>query len=127
MATDLGTAIDCVTDVGARFTFVSGKKALANAIARRLITPRGTLSWDADYGSDVRSFLNRGSTQQARFAIGAAVNDECLKEERVDSCSTDVEFVGATLLITIQIVAAQGPFTLVLSVDSLTVTILEAA
>ena len=127
MSVDFGTAIDGIFDVGARFSFATGLANLGNSIARRLITQRGSLPWDLDCGTDVRMFLNHGSTPQARFAVQAAVNDECLKDERVDTCSTDAAFGQDTLTLTIAISTAAGPFRLVLLVDSLTVTILEAA
>src|SRR6185503_16253832 len=125
--TDFSASLDGVTDIGARFTYATGFRNLGNCLARRLITPRGSLSWDLDAGTDVRTFLNHGDTPQARFAVAAAVNDECLKDERVDSCSTDATFGEDTLTLTISIVTAAGPFKLVLLVDGLTVEILEAA
>ena len=82
MATDFGTDIHCVTDFKAHMPVVSGKLCLAQALARRLQTPRGVFPWWPDYGLDVRKYLlSTIDTSE----IEGEVQAECEKDERVDS------------------------------------------
>lgn len=120
---DLGSDFSCVDDVGPSLAVVSGRRALINSIARRLITPRGGLFYAPDYGYDTRQFLS-GITA-APSAIAAGVVAEAEKDERVDQASAVVTFVGNTLNIRLEIADGGGPFTFVLSIDKVTVEILK--
>ena len=106
---------------------VTGPRVLAEAIARRLSTPRGGLFYDPTYGLDVRAWLNESLTPQRLFALRHAVEAEVEKDERVLSCSADLTFIAATksLRLTLSIQTQDGPFALVLGVISLTVSILS--
>lgn len=126
MATDFGTDISCYPDLDPLGTLVSGNTALAQAIARRLITPRGSLFYDTNYGTDLRLYLNEGMTNEAQSRIKSAIEAECAKDERVSSVTADVVYSSAarTLAITITLVGGSGPFSLTLAVTSLTVSLL---
>lgn len=126
MATDFGTDISCYPDLDPLGTLVSGNTALAQAIARRLITPRGGLFYDTNYGTDLRLYLNEGMTNEAQSRIKAAIEAECSKDERVSSVTADVTFnaPAKSLAISISLVGGNGPFSLTLAVTSLTVSLL---
>lgn len=126
MATDFGTDISCYPDLDPLGTLVSGNTALAQAIARRLTTPRGGLFYDTNYGTDLRLYLNEGMTNETQSRIKAAIESECRKDERVSSASAEVTFNFATqtLSVSISLVTASGPFTLTLDVTQLTVSLL---
>jgi hypothetical protein len=96
---------------------------LAQAIARRLTTPRGGLFYDSDYGTDIRRWLNAAVQPLGR--IGFEVQNEALKDERVKRANATVTIVGGTLNIDLKLVDADGPFTLTLSVNQLTVDIIN--
>jgi hypothetical protein len=127
---DLGIDISCTDDLDPAFTPVTGTLALAQAIARRLITPRGGLFYDLEYGLDLRAYLNAGIAQSDGFAyrLGAQIESECLKDERVLSVNADVTFDPQTESLTVLLsgVAGAGPFRLVLSIDAVTVEILRS-
>lgn len=55
---DYGTDLSCVVDLDAGLAEVTGNTLLAQALARRLITPRGGLLDDPNYGYDLTQFLN---------------------------------------------------------------------
>ena len=58
--TDIGTDLYCISDLDPAGRTVSGPEALAQAIARRLQTPRGALAAigdDPDYGLDLRDYV----------------------------------------------------------------------
>lgn len=120
MSVDFGTDIDCVTSIGPRFKLTSGFLNLAKALARRLITPRGTLDYAPDYGYDVRDWLNHDTGQASKFTLQAAIDAECQKDERVRSASSTVDTsVRDQLTITVAVDTAAGPFKFVTTVDKL--------
>lgn len=125
----LGTDIHCVSGLDPLFTIVDGRTALAQAIARRLSTVRGTLAWigdDSDYGYDLRQHLGDDLTPRTLAAIGPRVEAECLADERVRAARADVTLLGSTLRVAITITDAAGPFRLTLAVDAVTVTLLQS-
>lgn len=129
MAIDFGTDVDCVDDLDPAFGLVSGTKAVAQALLRRLSTPRGGLFYDPTYGYDLTAFCNADLTDAELFAIGAAIEGECARDERVSRARAAVSFDAAaqTLRIAIDVTSAQGPFALVLAVSAVSVELLEAA
>lgn len=120
---DLGTDIAGVTDVTPALTVVSGRSNLIQAIARRLITPRGGLFYDQSYGYDVRQFLSGNVTSTA--AIASGVEEQAEQDERVDQARATVSFIGDALTITLAIADGAGPFSFVLNITQTTVEILN--
>jgi len=113
---------------------VSGTDLLAEAIYRRLTTPRGTLR-DGDeglvYGLDLQGFVGTVGTQDAADALPDAVIAEVLKDDRVERCECSAAAqTGTDGLTTIILDVDVFPrdqtenFTLTLSVDDVTVELL---
>lgn len=129
MAVDFGTDWDVVTDLGARLTTASGIRNLGNALARRLTSPRGCLSYDLNYGYDIRLLLSAALTPAQVSAVQGAIERECEKDDRVRSCSAVLTHIpqAQSLTIVLSIETAAGPFSLVLGVDKVTVTVLGAS
>lgn len=128
--TDFGTDLYCVDDIRPTFDLVSGRTGLAQALARRLSTPRGGLFYDTTYGLDLRAYLNADLDQGDAFRLEAAAASECERDERVARATAEVTFdqVAETLTIRIDIVPADGEaFRLVLDVTAVTVALLEVA
>lgn len=121
MAYDLGSDIGCITGVDWSLTTVSGRKALAQAIARRWITEPGDLVYDEDYGYGIFSFIS--GAVQSPGVIAAGLRAEALKDERVEDCQVTVSFVGDALSISGKLTDAAGPFDLTLSLSTTTLTI----
>lgn len=133
MATDYGRAGNVVSDLERRSTLVSGARNVANAIARRLTTPHGSLTvinpeYGQDYGFDVRGLLNSRLTPVQRASAQSSIEAECLKDERVDSATAELNFDAAasTLELTIDGTLTDGTaFQLVLAVTAVSVEILR--
>lgn len=123
---DYGVALSCVTDISPESRTVTGNMVVAEALARRFYTPRGRLIGYPNYGYDLTQYVNADLSPRDLAGIRAGVEAECLKDPRVESVSAVValESDGA-LRVTINAIGAAGPFTLVLAVSAVTVTILS--
>ncbi len=123
---DLGVDAACITDITSTMTLAQGLPNLAMALCRRLITRRGGLFYDLDYGLDLRELLNAAVTDEQIAQAPDDIRSECEKDERLLSCTVDVVFsrASSTAKITIRGVTALGPFTLILGVSQVTVEIL---
>jgi phage baseplate assembly protein W len=115
--TNLGSCWSCVSDITSPAIMVSGNLAVSQAIARRLQTPRGNLIDDPNYGTDLTAYLLDDITPGQLNAIQTAVNQECLKDQRVTAASSTVQLIGTVLIVSIALQAGAGPFSLVLSVS----------
>lgn len=106
---------------------VSGASAVAQAVARRLITPAGALMFHPEYGYDIRGTLNDDATERTPFQIQTAIEAEALKDERVLSVDVETDFNARTGKTTVRLLgeSAFGTFSLVLGVDDVTAEVLE--
>lgn len=114
----LGSDFSCVEDLDPNLTPVEGRLGLAQACARRLITPTGGLFSAPDYGDDVRRYLN-SITSSTPLRIAATAEGECEKDERVNRADASVEIVGDSLAIEVRLTDDEGPFDFTLNVDDL--------
>lgn len=128
MATFYGSDSYCLDDIQRISTQVTDPRVIiGQRIARRLQTPRGALAiinGDPDFGWDVRQLALGRLTPQSRTIAQAKIKEECLKDEQVLGASVTVEPQQNNLVITIELVAADGPFNLTLNVDDVTVSAL---
>jgi phage baseplate assembly protein W len=122
---DLGTDLSCIQDLTDEMATVSGRLGLAQALARRIITPRGALIDDANYGFDITDFLDNDVLPATLAQVGGNVDAEFLKDQRVLASTTTVITSGQKLVTTSVVQDADGPFSLVLSVGDVTVEILK--
>lgn len=114
----LGSDFAGILDIDPALTIVSGARCLAEALGRRLTTPRGRLLGDPDYGFDLRQYVNSGFSDPSVIEIG--IENECLKDERVRGCSATVSYNASTQTITADIAVKISdedgfPFTLTIS------------
>jgi hypothetical protein len=117
----LGTDFWGVEDIDNNLTPVSGRLGLAQAVARRWLTDPGTLFYAPEYGYGLRRHLNAALEDTGSVASGLAA--EAKKDERVEDCKVDVTFLEEALTINGRLVAATGPFDLVLSLSKTTLTL----
>lgn len=124
-----GLDLSCVQDLDPHMTVTQGNRLVAEAIARRLLTPKGGLIDDPNYGFDLVGAINSDISQADLGRIAAGINQEAQKDQRVFQANTQVTNVGTgpllNLNITIALQTQQGPFTLVLTADQVTVSILS--
>lgn len=123
--TDYGLDLSCVDDLTPGMVEVTGRIVLAQAIARRLMTPRGYLCDDPTYGYDVTQRVNDDMSARDLAMLYANVRNECLKDERVMDAAVTGTLSSGVLLLTITLTDGDGPFALVLGVTNVDVTILR--
>lgn len=118
---------------------VSGPLLVAQACYRRLSTPRGLLVFwldpdeipnedDANYGFDLLTEIGTAVTDNATAALPGRISSELLKDERLSDVTVNIVATksGPTVSYNIDIRGdtASGPFSLVLSVSEVSVSIL---
>lgn len=121
----LGQDIDCITDVGLTLAIASGLRNIGNALCRRL---QGPLFYDPDYSDiDVRNFVGAGFTAQQLADLQARITSTVAKDDRIQNPSVTVTSHVATGAMSIAILCelASGPFSFLVSVDKLTVSLIE--
>lgn len=126
---ELGVDLVALPDLDPAFPLQAGFANLGEALARRLMTPRGGLEYDLDYGTDIRGRLNDSLTNDELADLQGSVEAEVLKDPRVLDVDVRATFIASafTLRLEIRGATAAGPFALVLAVDRVTVALLEAA
>lgn len=128
MSTDLGTDLYCISDLDPAGRTVSGIEALAQALARRLQTPRGALAAigdDPDYGTDLRDYVGEDTGVGATAEIEAAVRAECLKDERVRDVEATAAIADRALTVGVRTTSPAGSLRFVLAVSAVTVDLLK--
>lgn len=109
----------------------TGRATVAEAVIRRLVTARGTLidivfpSTTANYGYDIANALNDDITARVLGMLGANIEAELRKDERIIRAPTTVTSAGDVLIVSIQVFLASGPFKLVLAISQVSVSLLS--
>lgn len=130
LGTDISTpaGTDGLPGMDPAFRTVSGRTALAQALLRRLTTPRGSLVGDAGYGCDVRAWANDALSPGDLRRLEARVADELRADERVDDVAVVVTFAADVLRIVVRVRPVDGsaPLRLTLAVSTVTAELLSA-
>jgi hypothetical protein len=122
-----GRDLSCVDDLEDSMLEVDGWRALGEALARRLITPRGGLLDDENYGFDVTDYLNDDLIGAGDIAkIAAGIDAEFAKDERILRSKTTITYLAGVITAASSITTLEGPFALVLGISDVTVSILRA-
>lgn len=127
LGTDLGGTVD---DLDANLSFVSGRRALLQALADRYSTPKGSLWYAPEYGDDLRRFI--GAAVDPRV-IESAAESEGLEDERVQDISATVAesadqlLLTSTITLSINVTDADGPFEFTLAVSAVSAKIITGS
>ena len=124
---DFGADVLVFPGLDESMTPVADGRVLGEAIARRFLTPKGSLPFHPDYGIDIRDYLNDAMTRTRLFAIKAEMEIEARGDERVNEANIDVSFDAVTKALTakISLVTEEGPYSLTLLVSQLSIQILQ--
>lgn len=111
MAEGYGSEIYCYDEIRTG-RLVTGVEVVAQALYRRLTTPRGTLRGGEDesvYGLDLLDFIGRVGTAAAVDALPGVIEAECMKDDRVSQVDCTVT----------QTVSTDGLMQLTIVIDAL--------
>ena len=129
MTTSLGVDIGTpgAADLDPYFGLVREGRCLVEALARRLVTPRGSLLNYPRYGYDLRQWINAELDASDLREIERAAAEECRADERVDEVQLEAAFSDDRLTLTGTVTAITGQtFRLTLAVSEVTVIILRS-
>jgi hypothetical protein len=127
-----GSDVSTFPDLDPTLSLISTQRAIAEVVARRWLTPNGSLFYAPSEGVDVREYLNQGFTKARVYALQAQLAAEAEADERVESASVRVDFNAQAQTLKVSATLRpydSGPFALVLTVSALRVDleILSAA
>jgi hypothetical protein len=128
LAADFGTAVSWVSDMNAEGRLVSGFRVVAEAVARRWMTPRGRLIGYPNYGFDLTAYVNADMNARDIASLRAGAAAEAEKDERIVSADVSAVLDSSGLLtVTGLLNTGQGPFTMVVEVSAVTVKLLQVS
>lgn len=113
-------------DLDPAFTEITSRRCIAEALARRLCTPRGSLDGSPNDGEDLRTRLNRPLTSRELFDIQVAIQREAAKDERVQQAYVSLTYDAQNkrLVPDVTIVPMVGePFKFTLAIDQVSFAI----
>ena len=118
---DYGTDVSTFPDLDDTFAQLSGPAVVAQHIARSLA--------DSRYGVDLRQWLNDDFDAAKVFELEAAIEGQCLDDERVASATVTVTQPDMySLQVTIQLSLLTGQtFAMVLQVSQVSVELLSVS
>lgn len=90
MAIDYGADVSTFPDLNVTGQQVSDTRSVVECCLRRLITPNGSLSYDRDFGYDLRDLLNDDLTDAELRRYEARIAIELEKDERVRSADASL-------------------------------------
>lgn len=124
---NFGTDIGAVPDLDPMMSEFTGRAVLVEALYRRYITPRGSLFYDPNYGYALFELLGDSLSASDLVLIQAEIAQEALKDERVAAARARCVYKSETrkLRVAVTLQDADGPFSLVLEADQVSVKILN--
>lgn len=115
------------------FELQDGARNVVEVVARRWLTPYGTLEGAPDFGHDVRQYMQARQTAITRARAKIALRAEALKEQRVKDCLIEIKPLDKVMRIEAVVVVDPGQrFSLTVNVSELArpqveIALLEAA
>ena len=132
MAIDYGRDLSC-TDALTPGRYVTGTRLVGQALYRRLTTPRGMLRGgeeEAIYGLDLTELLGASLNDTATevASLAGRIEAECLKDDRISNVDVTVTPTvngpSTSYEIVLFVESSEGPFSLTLGVEDVTVSLL---
>ena len=115
-------------DADPSIRLTTGRQLLSQSLLCRFTTPRGSVIDCPNDCLDLRNLVSKGYATGSLTALSGQIQQEALKDARVQSVSATTSFNAATntLTVTMNLASLYGPFQLVLEIDSVTAQILNA-
>ena len=130
MAIDFGTDVSTFPDLDVRGTQIKDTRSVAECCLRRLMTPNGTLEYDAEAGYDLRDLLNDDLADSDLRKHEALAAIEVEKDERIRSASVSLSLDASTFTLSVRITGVlvdNRPFALTAAITQISSDILKAS
>lgn len=126
---DFGTDISTLPDLDSTFALITGRRVVAESLARIYVTPQGSDSWHPNYGRDLRRYLNAPMDAATLAQVQAEAEEGAETDERVQAASATAAFEPLTgrLMLKVEATLADGPFLLTLAIGDVSISILGVA
>ena len=128
--TDLNVVIsNSFVDLDPAMGEATGRAVLTNSLICRQTQPLGSnVQWPND-GIDLRNYVQLGMTPEQLAEVAGKIQNQLRRDQRVLDVNVQVRFNSSTSIMTVieTFQSGYGPFTLTLSVSSVTVALLTAA
>ena len=121
MADDLGSDFGGALDIDQNLSESKGPRAVLECVARRWYDLAGSLFYDQNYGVGLDAYLNAAVKTDD---LATLLEEEALKDERVEECTVVVSTVAESLRIDGRIVTADGQYELTVLTSALDVQVL---
>ena len=115
---NFGTTISCTFDLAPVGILITGVQVLSDALTRRLLTPRGRLLDDPDYGLGILQWLGMDLSASDAAQVASNVDLEFVKDPRVLASLSSGSFLNGVLTVTSTVTCAAGPFQLVITLSA---------
>jgi phage baseplate assembly protein W len=127
-APDFGTDVSTFPILDPVFLPITGVRVLAEVLARIYQTPQGSDTWHPDWGRDLRRYLNEPMTPEVLAQLQAEAEEGAELDERIQQATATAVFnePAATVLLSVRVLTATGPFLFTFSLDAATVVVLSA-
>lgn len=116
-------AMSVTNDMSLDGVISRGADAIREAAYRRLVCPPGGEFYAPGYGLGLLGFIGRSLSASA---IRGLIASQLSLEERIEAYTIEVSKAGDVLTIDIMAQTAEGPFTLTLPINTVTVEILPS-
>lgn len=107
---------------------ISGPRVVLEGIARRWITPRGSLITNPNVGINIRDWIGSDISSDGDYAKKHALVTEAQRDDRVDEIDVDFSYDRSTETLTIsasvKLADAATVFEMVLTVDAVSASLL---
>lgn len=115
-------------DLDPQFRLVSGRQAVIESLARRLLTDEGFFPRDPQYGYNLATLQNARLTPRYLASARARIRAQLELDERVSSAEvlTELDARASKLTITMQVESAEGPFSMVMQVADYAASLLKS-
>lgn len=107
---------------------ISGPRVVLEGIARRWLTPRGSLITNQNVGINIRDWIGSDTSSDGDYAKKHALVTEAQRDDRVDEIDVDFSYDRSTETLTIsasvKLADAATVFEMVLTVDAVSASLL---
>lgn len=105
-----GTDLACYDDLDANMSEAAGLDVFAQDLVHRLVTPRGSMPDDADYGLDSREDIGASFTAAEYAALPSKYAAELSQDDRVEKVDVVITlFESETLSLSFTVQPLVGP------------------